>query len=333
MKTKPTEHARPARSKATRGLRRLMTERSNPASRGLDLKNPLAVARIMNSEDAKVASSVRRALPEIARAVEVIAQALARGGRLIYVGTGTSGRIAALDAAECPPTFNTRPRAVQFVIAGGIRALGRAVESNEDSGAQGERDMARKKPGKTDVVVGIAASGRTPFTIAALRYARRLGSRTVAVTCNPGSRLGQAAEIEIVTEVGAEIISGSTRMKAGTAQKMVLNMLSSGAMIRMGYVFGNLMINVRPKNQKLAERALSILEDAAGVTRKVARRALVRAENSVSLALIMLETGVGIVHAKRALRSARGHVRSAIEDARGDPSPKVPSEASRRKSP
>lgn len=318
MKSTPRERAPRARADLTHGLGRLMTERSNPASRGLDRKSPLAVARIMNSEDAKVASSVRRALPDIARAVEAIAQALAQGGRLIYVGTGTSGRIAALDAAECPPTFNTRPRTVQFVIAGGIRALGRAVEANEDSGAQGERDMARKKPGKTDVVVGIAASGRTRFTIAALRYARRRGSRTVAVTCNPNSRLGQAAEIAIVTEVGAEVISGSTRMKAGTAQKMVLNMLSTGAMVRLGYVFGNLMVNVRPKNQKLAARALTIVEDAAGVTRTVARRALAAAENSVPLALIMLETGADMVRAKRALARARGHVRSAIEQARGE---------------
>ena len=201
----------------------------------------------------------------------MIAESLRKGGRLIYVGTGTSGRIAALDAAECPPTFNTDPKTVQFIIAGGPKALGAAVEANEDSAALGESEIARRKPGKNDVVIGIAASGRTPFTIAAVRYARRKGAKTIAVVCNPNSELEKAAHVGIVVETGPEVISGSTRMKAGTAQKMVLNMLSSGAFARMGYVYGNLMVNVRPKNHKLAVRAVRILERAANIPQAKAR--------------------------------------------------------------
>src|SRR5438105_10018190 len=214
----------------------------------------------MNSEDAKVAAAVKRVLPQIAQAIDIIASALRRGGRLIYVGTGTSGRIAALDAVECPPTFDTHRQTVQFIIAGGLKALGAAVEADEDSPKLGEREIAKKKPGKNDVVVGIAASGRTPFTVAAIAYARRHGAQTIAVTCNRNSPLEKAAGFAIVTEVGPEVIAGSSRMKAGTAQKMVLNMLSTGAMTRLGYVYSNLMINVLPKNTKLRERAIGILQ-------------------------------------------------------------------------
>ncbi len=222
------------RKKPSSGLSRLSTEKANRAAADLDLKSSLEVARIINAEDAKVAPAVKRALPQIARAIDMIANALRRGGRLIYVGAGTSGRIAALDAAECPPTFNTDPRTVQYVIAGGENALGSAVEANEDSRARGEREIAKKKPGKNDVVVGITASGRTPFTVAAVAYARRHGAKTIAVSCNRNSPLEKAAQLAIVAEVGPEVLSGSTRMKAGTAQKMILNMLSTGAMTRLG---------------------------------------------------------------------------------------------------
>jgi N-acetylmuramic acid 6-phosphate etherase len=189
-------------------ISRLRTEARNSAAARLDSSSPLQIARIINTEDSKVAVAVRRALPQIARAIDLIASSLERGGRLIYVGAGTSGRIAALDAAECPPTFNTDPRMVQFVMAGGTRALGAAVEANEDSRALGRRDMAAKKPDTNDVVVGIAASGRTPYTIAALEYARRRGAKTLAVTCNRGSSLGKAAAISIVVEVGPEVVAG-----------------------------------------------------------------------------------------------------------------------------
>lgn len=303
-------------SKASTILRELSTEQANPASRNLDLKSSLEIVRILNAEDTKVGSAVKRALPQIARAVDVIAGALKRGGRLIYVGTGTSGRIAALDAAEIPPTFGTDPKTVQFIIAGGLRALGKAVEANEDSGRSGAQAIAKKKPGKNDVIVGIAASGRTPFTIAAVQYARRHGAKTVAVTCNPNSQLGKAAEIEIVVEVGPEAISGSTRMKSGTAQKMVLNMLSSGTMAKLGYVYGNLMINVRAKNYKLVERSATILQRAVGIERGVAEQALKSAGQSLPVALVMLKAKLGKSAAERALESAHGNVRQAIAAAR-----------------
>ncbi len=292
--------------------RNLETEQQNAASSALDTKSALEIARIINREDQKVAAAVEKALPEIALAIEAIADALGSGGRLIYVGAGTSGRIAALDASECPPTFNTDPKTVQFVMAGGEKALGRAQEDNEDSRQIGRRDLAERRPGRKDIVVGIAASGRTPYTIAALEYARQKGARTVAVVCNRNSELGRAAEIEIVAEVGPEVLSGSTRMKAGTAQKMVLNMLTTGAMSRLGYVYGNLMVNVYTGNRKLAERALTIVEKAAGVERETASRALKSAGNHVALAVVMLKTGVGRSQAEKRLRKAKGNVRKAI---------------------
>jgi N-acetylmuramic acid 6-phosphate etherase len=302
--------------KTLENLNRLATEQPNRASAGLDLKSALEVARVINAEDATVAAAVERALPQIARAIDLIADALERGGRLIYVGAGTSGRIAALDAAECPPTFNVDPKTVQFIMAGGPAALAAALEANEDSRGLGEREMAKKKPGRKDVVVGIAASGRTPFTIAALNYARSKGAKTIAVSCNRNTPLQKAAHLAIVAEVGPEVISGSTRMKAGTAQKMILNMLSSGAMARLGYVYGNLMINVPPKNSKLAARGVRILQRAAGVERKMAQQALKAARNRVPVALVMLHAAVGRREAEQALKSARGHVRQAIAAAR-----------------
>jgi N-acetylmuramic acid 6-phosphate etherase len=293
----------------------LRTEARNSAAARLDTSSALEIARLINAEDAKVAPAVRRALPQIARAIDLITRSLERGGRLIYVGAGTSGRIAALDAAECPPTFNTDPRMVQFVMAGGTKALGAAVEANEDSPTLGRRDIAAKKPGKNDVVVGIAASGRTPYTIAALEHARRHGAKTVALTCNRGSALGKAADISIVVEVGPEVVAGSSRMKAGTAQKMVLNMLSTGVMSRLGYVYGNLMVNVHLKNRKLVQRGISILENAAEVDEGKARRTLRLAANRVPVALVMLRAGVGRREAEAGLRSAKGHVRKAIASA------------------
>lgn len=294
-------------------LGRLETERANPAAAELDARSALEIARIINAEDARVAPAVERALPQIARAIDAIAAALSRGGRLIYVGAGTSGRIAALDASECPPTFNTPPSMVQCVIAGGARALRRATEIREDSPRHGRRDLAKKRPTKKDAVVGISASGRTPYTLGALEYARERGAATVAVTGNPGSPMELAAEIAIVIETGPEVIAGSTRMKAGTAQKLVLNMLSTGAMTRLGYVYGNLMVNVHLKNRKLVERGLTILKRAAGLDREAARKALRDAGNSVPVALVMRKTGVGRKEAQRRLAAAHGHVRKAME--------------------
>ena len=297
-------------------LSHLPTEQSNPAARNLDLKPSLEIARTINAEDAKVAAAVKSALPQIARGIDLIAKALKNGGRLIYVGAGTSGRLAALDASECPPTFNTDPRTVQFVIAGGAKALHSATEASEDSRQLGQREMAKRKPGKNDAVVGIAASGRTPFTIAAIEYARRHGAKTIAVTCNAASPLEKAANLAIVAEVGPEVIAGSSRMKAGSAQKMILNMLSSGAMTRLGYVYGNLMVNVHVKNYKLRERGLTILQRAAGVKREAADQALKAAGNDVPVALVMLQADVNREQATEALKSTQGHVRQAINAAR-----------------
>lgn len=297
-------------------LSQLGTEQTNLASSDLDLKSSLELATIINSEDKKVATAVERVLPQIAQAIDWIADSLGKGGRLIYVGAGTSGRIAALDASECPPTFNTDPKTVQYVMAGGAKALGAAVEANEDSRKIGERDIAKKKPGKKDVVVGIAASGRTPFTVAAIEYARRKGAKTIAVACNPNSALGNAAELAIVAEVGPEVVSGSTRMKAGTAQKMILNMLTTGAMTRLGYVYGNLMVNVHLKNKKLVERGIGILQKAADVGREQAEKALRAAGNRVPIALVMRHAGVSRLTAQRALQRASGNVRQAIKIAR-----------------
>jgi N-acetylmuramic acid 6-phosphate etherase len=301
--------------KATTKLSHLPTEQPNRAARNLDLNSSLEIARIINAQDAKVAAAVKPALPQIARGIDLIAKALKQGGRLIYVGAGTSGRLAALDASECPPTFNTDPRTVQFVIAGGIKALHTATEASEDSGQLGQLEIKKKKPSKNDVVVGIAASGRTPFTIAAVEYARRHGAKTIAVTCNAASPLEKAAHLAIVAEVGPEVIAGSSRMKAGSAQKMILNMLSSGAMTRLGYVYGNLMVNVHVKNYKLRERGLTILQQATGINREAAEQALRAAGDDVPIALVMLQANVNRAQASRVLKSTRGHVREAIAGA------------------
>jgi len=258
---------------------------------------------------------VERALPTIADAIDAVARAIGEGGRLIYVGAGTSGRIAALDASECPPTFNVGYDKVQFVMAGGTKALWSATEASEDDADAGRSDIADRKPGDNYVVAGIAASGRTPYTIAALEYARSKGAKTIAITCNPGSPLGKAAEIEIVAEVGPEVLSGSTRMKAGTAQKLICNMITTGAMARLGYVYGNLMVNVHPKNDKLVERAIGILQKATGAERDAAASRLKEAGDNVPLALIMLRTGISKSEAEKRLRMANGNVRHAIEGA------------------
>lgn len=289
----------------------LGTEQQNTASAGLDTKSALEIARIINDEDKNVALAVEQVLRQIALAIDLIADAIRNGGRLIYVGAGTSGRLAALDASECPPTFNTSPKTIQCVIAGGAKALGRAAEYNEDSRALGQRDLAKRKPNKKDVVIGIAASGRTPYTVAAVEYARKKGAKTVAITCNPGSELGRAAELEIVAQVGPEVLSGSTRMKAGTAQKLILNMLTTGAMARLGYIYGNLMVNVHTKNRKLVERGLAVLQKATGVDLPTATRALKAANNQVAIALIMLKTGLTAAQANQKLKRAQGNVRKA----------------------
>ncbi len=297
-------------------LEQLSTEQPNPASADLDTKSALEIARIINSEDAKVAPAVERVLPQIAQAIDWIAEALASGGRLIYVGTGTSGRIAALDASECPPTFDTDPSLVQFVMAGGRKALGAAVEADEDSRKLGVHEIRKRRPTKRDVIVGLAASGRTPFTIAAIEWAKSAGARTIAVTCNRDSPLEKAAELAIVVETGPEVVTGSTRMKAGTAEKMVLNMLSTGAMVRLGYVYDNLMVNLHQKNTKLTERAVMIVERALGVDRNQARKILKASRKDVPVAIVMHLTGASRKEAEKHLKLAGGNVRQAVARAK-----------------
>jgi N-acetylmuramic acid 6-phosphate etherase len=294
-------------------IQKLGTEQRNRRAKDLDKKSSRQIAAIINREDTEVPRAVKKAIPQIAKAIDAIAKAIGNSGRLIYVGAGTSGRLAALDASECPPTFNVSSETVQYVMAGGERALSAAAEFNEDSRDQGAADIAAKKPEPNDVVVGVAASGRTPYTVAAVEYARKRGAKTVAVVCNRKSPLGKAADIEIVAEVGPEVVSGSSRMKAGTAQKLVLNMLTTGAFTRLGYVYGNLMVNVHLSNEKLVERGIGILMEAAKADRKAAEGALAAAENDVSTALVMLKAKVDAHEARRRLQNANRNVRKAIE--------------------
>ena len=241
-----------------------------------------------------------------------MATALRAGGRLIYVGAGTSGRLGALDASEIPPTFNTDPRTVQYIMAGGAKALGSSTEASEDDTRLAVAEMKKRKPGKHDVVLGIASSGRTPFTTAAVDYARRRGAHTIALTCNRDSPLERAADFAIVTEVGPEVLAGSSRMKAGTAHKMVLNMISTGAMTRIGYVYGDLMVNVWTKNEKLIQRAIRIVEQATGADHAAASRALKASGNRTPVAVVMLAANVPRSQAAAALKKSKGHVREAI---------------------
>ncbi|MFP5276106.1 MAG: N-acetylmuramic acid 6-phosphate etherase [Acidobacteriota bacterium] len=295
-------------------LQQLTTESLNEASQGLDTKSAIDIARIINHEDSKVAGAVKKALPEIAQVIDQVARSLRDGGRLIYVGAGSSGRIAALDSSECPPSYSCAPGQVQYIMAGGPKALASAVEVNEDSEELGQRDIARRRPMRKDVVIGVSASGRTPYVVAAVAYARARGAKTAAVTCNQNTPLAGAADITIVAEVGPEVISGSTRMKAGTAQKMILNMITTGAMTRLGLVYDNLMVNLHMQNSKLVERGIRILMDACHIDRAKAVDTIKSAGRSVPVALVMLKAGVDKPEAVRRLAKSDGNVRLAIED-------------------
>ena len=295
-------------------IHRLATEQPNAASADLDTKSALEIAQIMNAEDARVPQAVSAALPQIAKVIELVADAISRKGRLIYVGAGTSGRLGALDASECPPTFNTDPKTVRYVIAGGEKALGNAVEANEDSPELGRRDIAKLKPGKKDVVIGLAASGRTPYTLAACEYARKKSARTACIVCNTGAPLAAAVEVPIEVNVGPEVVAGSTRLKAGTAQKLVCNMITTGAMTRLGYVYGNLMVNVHLKNEKLVERGIGIVQKATGTNRDQAVAALKAAKSSVPVAIVMIKSGMSAKEAEKRLKKSGGHLRKALEN-------------------
>ena len=288
------------------------TEQRNAASRNLDRMTSMEMVRLMNREDRTVAVAVGRELPAISRAVDAIVSGIRKGGRLIYVGAGSSGRMGVLDAAECPPTFGTSPMMVQALIAGGRRAITKAVEGAEDSERNGERDLRAKKLTRRDVVVGIAASGTTPYVVGALKYARRRQATTVAVTSNLRMPVGRLAKIVIAPEVGPEVLTGSTRLKAGTSQKMVLNMLSTAVMARLGHVYENLMIDMMLTNEKLAERALRILAEASGKSVSAAEQAQRAGGHDLRVGLVMLKKGIGAGEARKEIARAGGNLRAAL---------------------
>ena len=292
------------------------TETRNPRTRGLDLLNTGKLLRALNREDSRVPAAVAREIPAIARAVEEIARRMRHGGRLFYVGAGTSGRLATLDAAECPPTFGVSPRLIRAVIAGGGRALTHAAEGAEDSAAQGQRDLLAAGVSARDAVVGLSASGSTLYVLGALRFARKRGAATVGITANRRSIIARAVRILIAPETGAEAITGSTRLKAGTAQKLALNMLSTAVMIRLGHVYDNWMINVVLTNKKLQQRGLRILQQATGASASAAEHASRQARHDLRVALVMLKGQCDASTARRQLTRAGGDLRRALGEDR-----------------
>lgn len=288
------------------------TEQRNPASKNLDRMSSLEIVRLMNREDRKVAAAVSRQLPAIARAVDAVARRLGNGGRLIYAGAGTSGRIASLDAAECAATFGVSPQMVQAIIAGGKRAVTRAVEGAEDRVQDAARELKRIRLSKKDVVVGIAASGTTPYVVAAVAFATKRKALTIGFSCNRNSPLARAGKIAITTEVGPEILTGSTRLKAGTAQKMVLNMLSTAVMVRLGYVYDNLMIDMMLNNHKLKGRMKNILCAATGRDLSAVDHALRQSKHNPRVALVMLKCALPVEKAHRRLAAAKWNLRNAL---------------------
>lgn len=293
-------------------LSRLQTEGRNTASENIDTLSTLDMLTIINQEDQKVALAVERILPQIAQAVDVITHAFAQGGRLIYCGAGTSGRLGILDASECPPTYGTPREQVVGLIAGGHTAILRAVENAEDNVALGEQDMIENQVGERDVVVGIAASGRTPYVIGAMKYARTQGATVVSLTCNANSAMSQLADIALEAVVGPEVVTGSSRMKAGTAQKMVLNMLTTGAMIRSGKVYGNLMVDVEATNAKLVQRQIDIVMQATDCDRSTAIKALSECERHCKTAILMILGQLSAAEASAVLTQNNGFIRQAL---------------------
>ena len=293
-------------------LEKLLTEQANPASAGIDALPTEQMLRIINAEDRGVAEAVGREIPQIARAVDAIVKGFEAGGRLFYLGAGTSGRLGVLDASECPPTFSVPPEMVQGIMAGGESALSRATEVSEDDPALGARDLASRGFTGRDVLVGITASGRTPYVLGAIGAAKALGAVTIGLSCTPDSQLARTVDIPVTPVVGPEVIAGSTRMKAGTAQKLVLNMLSTGAFVRMGYVYGNLMVNVQPKNKKLVDRARRIVAGRGGVSYERAGELLSSAGDNVRAAILMARTGCQRQEAERLLAESGGRVTQAL---------------------
>jgi N-acetylmuramic acid 6-phosphate etherase len=294
-------------------LDQLLTERVNPASQDIDTRTTSAILQIINQEDEKIAGAVGAEISRIAAAVDAVVEGIRKGGRLFYIGAGTSGRLGVLDAAECPPTFHVPADVVQGIMAGGEAALARATEANEDDPAAGRRDLMARGFGPSDALIGIAASGRTPYVLGAVGAAREMGATTIGISCTPDSELSTAVKIAITPLVGPEVIAGSTRMKAGTATKLVLNMISTAVMIRLGYVYGNLMVNVEPKNSKLADRARRIIAEAAGVNYEKASELLAESGGNVKVAIVMSRLSMDREAAEARLAAAGGRVAEAMQ--------------------
>ena len=294
-------------------LTKLVTETRNPNTMDLDQMTPLELVSVMNQEDLNVVVGVKEVLPQVAQAIEWAVSSLEAGGRIVYFGAGTSGRLGVLDAVECPPTFGVSPDVVVGLIAGGEKAFVRAVEGAEDSLELCEEEFKKIGLNKNDIAIGIAASGRTPYVIGGLRYARSLGCKTVAIACNKGSEVGKEAELAIEPSCGPEVLTGSTRLKSGTAQKMILNMISTGSMVGVGKAYQNLMVDVQQTNKKLVVRAQNITMAATGCTREEAAQALEQADGNAKLAIVMLLTQMPVDEAKAKLEAAHGHVRGALQ--------------------
>ncbi|HHX8352611.1 N-acetylmuramic acid 6-phosphate etherase [Vibrio sp. Vb0937] len=295
-------------------LSRLVTESRNPASAEIDTLSTIEMLQVINEEDQKVPLALKAVLPQIAETVDAITQAFANGGRLIYMGAGTSGRLGILDASECPPTYGTHPDMVIGLIAGGHQAILKAVENAEDNAKMGQDDLKALHLTKHDVVVGIAASGRTPYVLGGLDYAKSIGATTASIACNPECAMAEAADIAILPIVGAEVVTGSSRMKAGTAQKLVLNMLTTGAMIRSGKVFGNLMVDVEATNAKLIQRQTNIVVEATDASKEEAERALNACGRHCKTAILMILADLDAEQAKSRLTAHNGFIRAALNN-------------------
>jgi N-acetylmuramic acid 6-phosphate etherase len=296
-------------------LERLLTEQRNPASDRIDTLPTEGVLKVINSEDQQISAAVAAEISNISKAVDAIVSAIQHGGRLFYIGAGTSGRLGVLDAAECSPTFNVSPDLVQGIMAGGEAALAKPTEASEDDPQMGAHDLLDRGFRGADVLVGIAASGRTPYVLGAIQQAGSLGAVTVGISCTPDSQLSRAVDVAIEPLVGPEVIAGSTRMRAGTATKLVLNMISTAVMIRLGHVYRNLMVNVQPKNAKLADRARRIIAEAAGVSYERAGELLDSAKGRVKTAIVMARLGLALDDAEARLESAGGQVAAALGEA------------------
>lgn len=294
-------------------ISKLKTEARNKTSMNIDQMSTEEILTVINNEDLLVAQRVQQVIPDIEKTVNAVYESLKNGGKLFYVGAGTSGRIGILDAVECPPTFSTPPHLVQALIAGGMGAIEKAVEGAEDNEEQGARDLKERQLTSRDIVIGIAASGRTPYVIGALKYANEIGANTVSLTSNKHAKVSKYANIQIEVETGPEVLTGSTRMKAATAHKMILNMITTTTMIKLGKVYENLMVDVKATNQKLRERAQNILSTITGVTIETAENFLQKSDYQVKPAIIMIETGVSLSDANECLEEADGFVREAIE--------------------